>query len=120
MRQTKRIIRIMMLLLIFLILPGISSATFSVSLKNIKISAGKFKPTCSFEITYNDERVYGANAYCTSIKKTVKGIQYEYVTKTRHKIELTFTLPKRKRNAVVTDKRLESSRIYEFGPLFFY
>ena len=105
--------------LFFLLWPGIYSDPFSISLKNIKISAGKFKPTCSFEISYNDDRVSKANVYCTSLKKTVKGIQYEYVTRTRHKIELTFTLPRKKRTAVVTNKKVETSRIYELYPLVF-
>ena len=116
--QTKTKIYLMPFLFV-LLWPGISSDPFSISLKNIKISAGKFKPTCSFEISYNDDRVSNTNVYCTSLRKTVKGIQYEYVTRTRHKIELTFTMPRKKRTAVVTDKKVETSMICKLYPLLF-
>ena len=107
-----------MLFLVSLLLTGVYSDPFSISLKNIIISAGKFKPNCNFEISYNDERVSNANVYCTSLRKTVKGIKYEHVTRTRHKISLTITMPRKKRTAVVTNKKVETS-MYQIFPLPF-
>ena len=101
-----------MVFVFILLFPGIhSSDSHSVSLENIKISAGKFKPTCSFEISYDDNEVSKAVVTCSKIKKNVGGIQYEFFTKTRHKIAITFTLRKGKNTANVTNKNVEMSRI---------
>ena len=101
-----------MLFIFFLLWPGIYSFDpFSLSLKNIQVSAGKFKPICNFEISYNDERISTAGVTCSIIKRTYRGIEFEYLTKTRHKVALTFTILKRKKSAVVTNKNVETSRI---------
>ena len=104
-----------MLFLFVMLLPGIqSSDPYSLSLKNIRFSVGKFKPICSFEISYNDEQILKATVTCSIQRKQLKGIKFEHVTKTRHKIALIFTIRRRKAMAVVTNKNVETSRIVSY------
>ena len=108
----KHTMTFIMLFIFYLLWPGIySSDPFSLSLKNIQVSAGKFKPICKFEISYNDEQISTAGVTCSIIRRTYRGIKFEYVTKTRHKITLTFTILKREKTAIVTNKNVETSRI---------
>ena len=100
-----------MLFLFFMLLPGIqSSDPYTLSLKNIRFSVGRYKPICSFEISHNDEQISKAKVTCSVQRRTLRGIKFEHVTKTRHKIALTFTILRRKVTAVVTNKNVETSR----------
>ena len=101
-----------MLFLFLMLLPGIqSSDPYTLSLKNIRFSVGRYKPICSLEISYSDEQISKAKVTCSIQRRTLRGIKFEHVTKTRHKIALTFTILRRKATAVVTNKNVETSRI---------